>query len=276
MNRAQVKGAADWFAAVAKYGDDPTREGISQTAVQVAPQVWAATNGHYAVLMATPPDLREWCATVPVDPKTPWPMAELALQAKAGELPDYCDGKIGNVRPRTTLFPDVARVLNLPPDKPLNLPDLGAALVEIDAAIARAKVDCAPTPEIAVLAHRQGLKAKLGMVVQNDLVIRATTDDMPGLCTPHWSLTAEITRLRLDGDIVLVHTETVELGSQEGKPVQALDLRYLRRFAKSGPWGGGTFQNCKKTCAPCDMRWGPDFMVLMPMRLKADMPQPKK
>lgn len=265
-----AKVAATWFAELAKLAsDDTTRPSICRTAVKVAEGVWALTNGHYALVLATPPELRAWDATVPVAPTVPWPMDELAVQAKAGALPAYDAGKIGEVRHRDNTFPDVSRVLNCAPADPVDLPDLGKVLAEIDAAIARAKVDCAPAPAVAVAAKYQGIKLdKPGLVLDGVNQLTLWVDDSVYPPQSSWTCKATKTTWVLDGKgVACHHQEPVTLGAPVGKAICGLDIRYLRRFAKLGGWGGGVFDWRNGTKNPADMRWGAHFAVLMPQKL---------
>lgn len=259
--------AAAWFASLASLAsDDSTRPSICQTAVKVAPGVWACTNGHYAILSPSPAAIRAWCDTIPVSPQTPWPLDQLATQAKAGSLPEYTGGKIGEVRARDCSYPDIARVIALSAEKPLALPDLGAALAEIDAEIAQAKTRATPDPAVAVANVEQKMRLpKTGWQLNplNRVLLYAEGGD-DGTAT--WSCDGEVTTWGLDKDGIATATQTpVVFGQPRGKPAIGLDYRYLRKFAKLGPWGGGTWDRDYRN--PANMVWGQCFVVMMPQRV---------
>jgi len=285
MSPAQVKIAVAWFKKLAKLAsDDPTRPGIHRAAVKVAPGCWALTNGHYAIVTTPPVELTDWDSTIPVCADYGWPMDLLAEQAAITGNMDYSESvgaegkpvklcKIGLVERKDVNYPQLSKVLaagvdvasgNHEPRRPM--PDLGQILADLDSEIERLTKSVAPDADLALLAFKQGLRAKPGVTVAKDAMIKVWA--LGDFDRPLWTTGAILTEWIVD-DAGTVHAKDsqVTLGpaGEKGDLKVGMELKYARLLAKAGPWQGGWMY--EHPALPMDLRFGRDFAVLMPCRL---------
>ncbi len=271
MNAATCKAASAWFDRLAKLcQDDASRLGIYRTAAKLSDGVWAITNGNYAVLSAPPAGLEGWDRTIPADPNHGWPLAELAILAAGGDLPEWSEGKIGTVRQNESKFPQIDRVLSMVcedghPAPRRRMPDMTAILAAVDAEVARQTAEAKPSTAVQLAAAKNGIKIPHGCSIPTGAFLAVwAVDDDPAV---RWSIQADLQKWTLDKDGVPVReASTITIGNPGDKKGawKLYSLKYLRRLAKSGAWQGGWMYDDEASAS--DMYFGRDFAMIMPVR----------